>query len=109
MSCHASLAAFITLYQALNKNNLARLGQVYHRSVHFKDALHEVHGLTALERYFAGLYENLEQCQFEILHSQCVDTQAFLVWEMRYRHPRINRVQRLSWKVVLTCDSLITK
>ncbi|MCU7993976.1 nuclear transport factor 2 family protein [Shewanella glacialipiscicola] len=82
---------FIELYQALNKNNLHLLGQVYGDDIIFTDPMHQISGLESLTQYFAKLYENVQHIQFEIKEVQQNDSQASLFWQMQYRHPKLNR------------------
>ncbi|MGL5410356.1 MAG: nuclear transport factor 2 family protein, partial [Shewanella sp.] len=51
---------FIRLYQALNKDNLPRLAEVYADNIVFVDPLHRIEGLQALTLYFGKLYENIK-------------------------------------------------
>lgn len=82
---------FIELYQALNKNNLHLLGQVYGDDIIFTDPMHQISGLESLTQYFAKLYENVQHIQFEIKEVQQSDSQASLFWQMQYRHPKLNK------------------
>ena len=84
---------FIELYQALNKNNLHLLGQVYGDDIIFTDPMHQISGLESLTQYFAKLYENVQHIQFEIKEVQQNDSQASLFWQMQYRHPKLNKGQ----------------
>ena len=86
---------FISMYQALNKDNLHLLQPVYSDDVVFIDALHEVIGLPALEDYFAGMYGNLISSSIRITDVQsgqpdesgeCI---AYLTWVMKYAHPQL--------------------
>lgn len=87
---------FIELYQALNKNNLHLLGQVYGDDIIFTDPMHQISGLESLTQYFAKLYENVQYIQFEIKEVQQSDSQASLFWQMQYRHPKLNKGQLIS-------------
>lgn len=87
---------FIELYQALNKNNLHLLGQVYGDDIIFTDPMHQISGLESLTQYFAKLYENVQHIQFEIKEVQQSDGQASLFWQMQYRHPKLNKGQLIS-------------
>lgn len=87
---------FIELYQALNKNNLHLLGQVYGDDIIFTDPMHQISGLESLTQYFAKLYENVQHIQFEIKEVQQSDSQASLFWQMQYCHPKLNKGQLIS-------------
>ncbi|MGL4516339.1 MAG: nuclear transport factor 2 family protein [Shewanella sp.] len=82
---------FIRLYQALNKDNLPRLAEVYADNIVFVDPLHRIEGLQALTRYFGKLYENIKHIEFDIKEIHQTDTQAALYWQMHYAHPKLNQ------------------
>lgn len=86
---------FCTLYQNLNKDNLIRLKEVYSDDIQFIDPIHEVNGIDALINYFENLYQNMEQCQFQI--KQVIEQQgeACLVWSMHYSHKKIKNGQKI--------------
>ena len=84
------LHRFATEFAALDASNLARLGQLYSDDVLFRDPLHEVRGLPALQRYFAEMYANVGRLDFDF-HSfdQVCDGEGYLRWTMHFRHPRL--------------------
>lgn len=104
----ASVQKFQDLYHSLKRDHVSQalLADVYADSILFRDPFHQVHGLDALTHYFINMYENVEHIEFTFGHSwlDSVDantntnpqTSAFIRWQMRYQHPRIN-----SGKVVL--------
>ncbi|NTS76472.1 nuclear transport factor 2 family protein [Catenovulum sp. SM1970] len=87
------LQHFLSTYQALNKDNLARLTDIYHDEIEFEDPLHKVVGLTDLNQYFANLYENVTDIHFDIHHYIAQDNQAAIYWTMVYSHPKLNSGQ----------------
>ncbi len=84
------LHRFATEFTALDAGNLARLGELYSDDVLFRDPLHEVRGLPALQRYFAEMYANVGRLHFDF-HSfdQVCDGEGYLRWTMHFRHPRL--------------------
>jgi len=42
------------------------LESVYANDIVFKDPIHEIHGLDKLSAYFIKLYQNTNDCQFEV-------------------------------------------
>lgn len=88
----ATVAQF---YQALSKDNLDQLPTIYHDDVVFEDSAHHVEGINALSTYFTQLYENVEQCQFEIEEQHDHDDVGFLVWRMTLIHPKLNSGKRV--------------
>ena len=77
-------------FAALNKDNLDLLGELYSDDLLFRDPLHEVHCLTAVRRYFAELYANVEALHFEFHgFDQVAEGEGYMRWTMRYRHQRL--------------------
>ncbi len=77
------------VYQQLDKHTLSLLEGVYHQDVVFEDAAHTLEGWDALSGYFSSLYQNVNQCDFNILETQQVGDKGFLVWEMNLKHPKL--------------------
>ncbi len=84
------LYAFAERFAQLDASNLDRLGELYSDDILFRDPLHEVHGLAALQAYFAALYANVNELRFEFhgIEQSAMDA-GYLRWTMRYRHPRL--------------------
>ncbi len=80
---------FLDLYRELDADTPKRLGAVYSETVHFKDPVHSVMGLPALQRYFTEVSEHLVFCRFEFLTVEANEHTAFLRWTMSYSHPRL--------------------
>ena len=71
------LHRFAAEFASLDADKLERLGELYSDDVHFTDPLHEVVGLIELQRYFAELYANVEQLNFEFIsHDRCARDRA---------------------------------
>lgn len=87
----AALDNFVRVYQQLGKDNLASLAEAYSPDVIFQDPWHKLQGLAALQAYFTNLYTNLSYCRFTIHQLQEHTNSAFVVWQMDYAHPRLNR------------------
>ena len=84
------LRRFATEFAALDAGNLARLGELYSDDVLFRDPLHEVRGLPALQRYFAEMYANVGRLDFDFHgFDQVYDGEGYLRWTMHFRHPRL--------------------
>ena len=87
---------FNAMYQTLDKDNMHLLMDVYSDDVVFVDALHEIKGIDALEKYFEGMYQNLEYCKFDIHDVQSNDSSAYLSWKMDYAHPKLGGNKNIS-------------
>jgi len=77
-------------FAELDKDNLHRLGELYSDDIAFADPLHEVHGLPALQKYFADLYANVTDLQFEFhAYDQVREGKGYLRWTMTVRHAHL--------------------
>ena len=83
------LSKFVSVYQALNKDNLDKLGLIYHQDILFRDPIHEVNGLGDLTEYFAHLYENVLSIDFDITDAFEQGDSAFLYWRMTFAHRKL--------------------
>ena len=84
------LRRFATEFAALDAGNLARRGELYSDDVLFRDPLHEVRGLPALQRYFAEMYATVGRLDLELQgFDQVCDGEGYLRWTMHFRHPRL--------------------
>ncbi|WP_133470867.1 nuclear transport factor 2 family protein [Paraglaciecola marina] len=81
---------FVSVYQNLNKDNLALLKDIYHHDVVFIDPMHKVDGIKDLEQYFSHLYSNVQSITFNIDESIEIADKGFLYWTMIYCHPYLN-------------------
>lgn len=80
---------FKTQYAKLDTMNLSNLKELYSPDVIFKDPVHKLRGLVAVEDYMASLCENISEGQFEYLDQLVSDHTAYIKWDMHYRHPRL--------------------
>ena len=86
----AWLKKFIDIYDRLSTDNLELLSDLYHDDIEFRDPLHKIKGIEALNDYFNGLYQNLNHCQFSIHNVVFDEKQAAVYWAMNYQHPKLN-------------------
>ncbi|MDE1196126.1 transcriptional regulator [Pseudomonas sp. Bc-h] len=92
-------------FAELDKDNLHLLGELYSEDIAFADPLHEVHGLHDLRKYFADLYANVSDLQFEFhAFDQVREGKGYLRWTMTYRHPRLNQGEPIA---VQGCSHLL--
>lgn len=78
-------------YSQLNTETIKTglLSDLYHDDIVFIDPLHRIEGLSALQRYFEGMYRNVIGIEFEYLNSWELDGEAMLRWQMDFRHPKL--------------------
>lgn len=79
------------LFRDFNSNTASRLAQLYDKKIIFRDPVHELNGLSEMQRYFEHLSKNLDYCRFSYGDELIGDGKAYLNWEMRYRHQKISK------------------
>ncbi|EWH09399.1 transcriptional regulator-like protein [Catenovulum agarivorans DS-2] len=82
---------FVKVYQSLSKDNLETLAHIYDSDIVFQDPLHTIAGLDNLTQYMANMYENVQECFFDIHEHHFADQQIFLYWTMHFIHPKLNK------------------
>lgn len=84
------LREYARRFATLNKHNLDRLGELYSDDIAFADPLQQVHGLAQLRKYFAELYANVRDLQFEFhAFDQVREGKGYLRWTMTFSHPHL--------------------
>lgn len=81
---------FISLYQSLNKDNLANLVDLYHPNITFIDPLHKITGLTELRAYFLESYGGVNSIKFTIHKVMEDDNEASIFWTMSFSSRKLN-------------------
>lgn len=112
-SPHATaIAAFVTFFEQLKPEDLARLDRFYTEDAFFKDPFNEVRGLAAIRAIFAHMFDSLEAPRFRVLDVVAQDAQCFLTWDfdfaLRGRPQRIHGASHLrlaeDGRVAYHCD-----
>jgi len=72
---------------------LDKLEPLYHSDVRFIEPAGEIRGRDALFKHFRQSCHDLTHCRFEFDGSMEVidSTQGFLVWEMTFKHKKLNQ------------------
>lgn len=89
------LVRYVDTYNILDASHLNLLGDIYHPQTVFVDPVHKIEGLDKLTEYFAGLYQNMNHCQFDITNVVCEGNQAAIYWEMKFSHKKIKAGETL--------------
>lgn len=69
--------------------DLSKLDRLYTENLLFKDPVHEVRGLVAMQDYMAAMIANVSECRFEFLDQIATDNTAYIKWNMYFRHPKL--------------------
>jgi esterase/lipase superfamily enzyme len=80
---------FRHFYSQLHSSKLNQLDDLYSRDIVFRDPVHEIRGLVALEDYFSSLCSELTDCRFEFLDELKSVNSAYIKWNMHFRHPKL--------------------
>ncbi|WP_129140876.1 nuclear transport factor 2 family protein [Modicisalibacter coralii] len=86
-----ALEAFCAFFEKLDKSYTKYLYRAYTEDVDFCDPLHHIRGRDALERYFAALYERVEECRFTFGDRLRDGDLAFVAWTLHLVHPALDR------------------
>ena len=76
-------------YSDIMQLDLGRLDQFYADDIVFKDPVHQIQGLSAMQDYMADITINVDECGFEFLDQLVSDSTAYIKWNMHFRHPRL--------------------
>lgn len=77
-------------YARLQPQDLNRLDLFYAPEARFKDPFNEVQGLPAIRRIFEHMFASLHGPHFVVTRQLVDGSQAFLVWEFRFRLRRFD-------------------
>ncbi len=81
---------FKAFFGELHNADLSQLRTIYDDDIVFKDPVHDVKRLVALEDYFTEVCKNVSECRFEYLDEMVSGTSAYVTWIMHFRHPKLS-------------------
>ncbi len=87
---------FKFFYQDYGENSLNLLKSIYSEDIQFKDPVHEIKGINQLSSYFKKGKQNLLSCKFEFVHEQITDHNAYITWNMHFKHKKIQSGRAVS-------------
>jgi ketosteroid isomerase-like protein len=80
----------IAAFEALKREDLSRLGQLYSDDARFKDPFNEVQGLPAIRGVFDHMFAALDSPRFIVTQAIVQGDQCFLVWDFLFRFRRFS-------------------
>ncbi len=88
ISHDARAVRVIERFEALRREDLARLGELYADDVRFKDPFNEVQGVAAVRRVFEHMFDTLAAPRFVVNEAIVEGDQCFLVWDFLFHFKR---------------------
>ena len=85
------LEAFKNTYRDMMTMDIPSLDAIYTGDIVFKDPVHKIKGLPALQEYLDSTMQNVHQCRFEFLDQTASEHSAYLKWNMHFSHPRLSK------------------
>lgn len=82
---HLAVARVVDFYESLSPDSLARIAEVYAADARFKDPFNEVCGLSAIEKVFRHMYEQVQEPRFRVSSRMEEGDEAWLAWEFEFR------------------------
>lgn len=86
---------FEAFYHNFGAADLARLPELYADEVVFRDPIHQVTGLGALNDYFKSTRQGLNYCYFEFTDALKEEHTVMYQWQMRFSHSSLKRGREL--------------
>jgi ketosteroid isomerase-like protein len=97
----------VALFEALGRDDLARLGAAYTDDAWFKDPFNEVRGRGAIVRIFEHMFDTLQAPRFVVHDAVTEGEQCFLTWDFRFRRTGADMVIRGASHLRLAADGRI--
>lgn len=97
----------VALFEALGRDDLARLGAAYTDDAWFKDPFNEVRGRAAIVRIFEHMFDTLDSPRFVIHEAVVQGSQCLLTWDFAFRRGRGEIVVRGASHLRLAPDGRI--
>lgn len=85
-----AVARISAYFEALSPQSLADIDTLYTPNARFKDPFNAVQGVPAIRGIFEHMFQSLHQPRFVVTQQVVDGTQAFLVWEFRFRFKRFD-------------------
>ena len=91
MPLPSHLTALKRYFETLTPDSVSLLPSVYAPQARFKDPFNEVQGVTAIERIFRHMFEQVEAPRFVVHDVAGNADHAFMRWDFRFAAPRLGR------------------
>lgn len=88
------------VFNQLRADNLHILDEFYHPDLHFLDPVGEMKGLANMKSYYAHMYKNVKQINFDFEHHIADGPNHMATWTMTYEVDALNGGRPISMKGV---------
>jgi hypothetical protein len=85
----------INVFNELRKDNLQILDNFYAKDVKFLDPLGVHDGIDSVKKYYANLYENVEEIKFEYMGHVSDKNNHVYLWKMKLKTPSIKNGEEI--------------
>ncbi len=85
-----AVARIVDFFEALQPDDVARMGEFYTAEAWFKDPFNEARGLAEVQRIFSHMYVALDQPHFAVTGQLVDGAQCFLTWNFVFRFKRFS-------------------
>lgn len=93
------------IFNAMGRDTLDLVDELYAPDVTFVDPFHTVHGRRALRDYYAAMYARVRSIRFDFHGETQAGDELVLYWTMTFVHPRIGGGRPVA---VEGCTRLVT-
>ena len=91
-----TLDGIVHWFETLTRETAGHVDRYYAPEAFFKDPFNEVRGVSAIQRIFAHMFEQVDDPRFVVTERLADENSAMLVWEFRYgKGQRIRGVSHL--------------
>ncbi len=80
----------VNAFEQLQRDDVARLSDLYAADARFKDPFNEVQGVAAIQAIFAHMFVALNEPRFVVHDIICQGDQCFLSWDFIFRFKRFS-------------------
>ncbi len=82
MASHqAALLDYITFYEQIKREDLARLSDIFTQQAHFKDPFNDVYGVDRIAAIFQHMFDTLTAPKFIVEESMLDGDVAYIKWQ----------------------------
>ena len=89
MNTRISLDRVRAIFNAMGRDSLHLVDEIYSPTVLFVDPFHRIEGRPALREYYRKMYADVQSIRFDFSGETAAADDVVLYWTMTYSHPRL--------------------